>query len=150
MYTWSSKYFSEGFPQKQPSIDVLKICSKSAGEHPCRSVISTKLLCSFIEIVLRHGCSPVNLLHFFSTRFYIKTYGGLLLFLHVFLLYSFSKFGIYVCFLYYLHHGFVFFHYKNMCGPWKTIRCFGKMFCLFSRKALVREKCYNLNKTSFQ
>ena len=34
----------------------LKICSKFTGEHPCRSVI---------EITLRHGCSPVNLLHNF-------------------------------------------------------------------------------------
>ena len=41
--------------QKQPSRgflgkSVLKICSKFTGEHPCRSVISIKLLCNFIEI----------------------------------------------------------------------------------------------------
>ena len=42
---------------------VLKICSKFIGEHPFRSVISIKLLCIFIEITLRHECSPVNLLH---------------------------------------------------------------------------------------
>ena len=59
--------------------DVLKICSKFTGEHPCRSVISIKLLCNFIEIALRHGCSPVNLLHTFRTPFYKNTYGGLLL-----------------------------------------------------------------------
>ena len=40
---------------------VLKICSKFTGEHPCRSVISIN------EITLRHGCSPVNLLHIFRT-----------------------------------------------------------------------------------
>ena len=34
---------------------VLKICRKFAGEHPCRSAISIKLLCNFIEIALRHG-----------------------------------------------------------------------------------------------
>ena len=28
---------------------ILKICSKFTGEHPCRSVISIKLLCDFIE-----------------------------------------------------------------------------------------------------
>ena len=28
---------------------VMKICSKFTGEHPCRSVISTKSLCNFIE-----------------------------------------------------------------------------------------------------
>ena len=43
----------------------LKICSKFTGEHPCRSVISIKLLCNFIEITLRHGCSLVN----FQTTF---------------------------------------------------------------------------------
>ena len=34
---------------------VLKICSKFTGEYPCRSATSIKLLCNFIEIVLRHG-----------------------------------------------------------------------------------------------
>ena len=48
---------------------VLKICSKFTGEHPCRSVISVKLLCNFIEITLRHGCSPVNLMYIFRTTF---------------------------------------------------------------------------------
>ena len=40
----------------------LKIFSKFTEEHPYRSEISIKLLCNFIEIALRHGCSPVNLL----------------------------------------------------------------------------------------
>ena len=40
---------------------LLKICSQFAGEHPRRSVISIKLLCSFIEIVLWWRCSPTNL-----------------------------------------------------------------------------------------
>ena len=47
--------------------NVLKICSKFTVEHPCRSAISTKFLCNFIEITLRHGCSPVNLQHIFRT-----------------------------------------------------------------------------------
>ena len=42
----------------------MKKCSenmhKLTGEHPCRSAISIKLLCNFIEIALWHGCSPVN------------------------------------------------------------------------------------------
>ena len=42
--------------------------SKFTGEHTCRSVISIKLLCSFIEIALRHGCKPVNLQHIFKTH----------------------------------------------------------------------------------
>ena len=58
---------------------VLKIYSKFTGEHPCRSAISRKLLCNFIEIALRHGCSPVNLLHIFRTAFPKNTSKGLLL-----------------------------------------------------------------------
>ena len=37
--------------------------SKVTGEHPGRSAISIKLLWNFIEIILRHECSPANLLH---------------------------------------------------------------------------------------
>ena len=48
---------------------VLKICSKFIGEQQCQSLISIKLLCNFIEITLRHGCFPVNLLHIFWTPF---------------------------------------------------------------------------------
>ena len=39
---------------------------------PIWSVISIKLLCSFIEIALWHGCSPVNLLH--VSRTYLEGY----------------------------------------------------------------------------
>ena len=48
---------------------VLKICSKFTRERPCRSAISVKLHSNFIEITLRRGCSPVNLLHIFRTPF---------------------------------------------------------------------------------
>ena len=48
---------------------ILKTCSKFTGEHPRQSVISIKLLCNFIEIALRHGWSPANLLHIFRTPF---------------------------------------------------------------------------------
>ena len=58
---------------------VLKIYSKFTGEHPCRSVISIKLESNFVEITLRHGCSPVNLLHSFRTPFLKNTSGRLLL-----------------------------------------------------------------------
>ena len=58
---------------------VLKISSKITGEHPCRSVISIKLLCNFIEIKFRHECSPVNLLYIFRTPFPKNTPGWLLL-----------------------------------------------------------------------
>ena len=56
---------------------VLKICGKFIGEHPCRSAISIKLLGDFIEIALRHGCSPVNLLHILRTPFPRNTSGWL-------------------------------------------------------------------------
>ena len=58
---------------------VRKIWSKFTGEHPCRSAISIKLLCNFIEIALRHGCSPVNLLHIFRIPFLKNTSWWLLL-----------------------------------------------------------------------
>ena len=64
---------------------VLETYRKFTGEHPCRSVISIKLvcnlLCNFIEILLRHdGCSPVNLQHIFRTTFSKNTSGWLLLY----------------------------------------------------------------------
>ena len=57
---------------------VLKICSKFTGEHPCLSATSINLQSNFIEITLRHGCSPVNLLHIFRTVFLKNTYEWLL------------------------------------------------------------------------
>ena len=58
---------------------VLEICSRFKGEHPCRSVISIKLQGNFIEITLRHWCSPVSLLHIFKTPITKITTGWLLL-----------------------------------------------------------------------
>ena len=70
--------------QKQPSSGVLskgvlKICSKFAGQHPCRIAISIKLKSNVTEILLRQACSRVNLLHIFGTAFFKNTYRGLLL-----------------------------------------------------------------------
>ena len=50
---------------------VLKICSKFTVEYPYQSAIST--------IALRHGRSPVNLLHIFRTPFLMNTSWKLLL-----------------------------------------------------------------------
>ena len=61
---------------------VLKICNKFTGEHPCRSAILIKLQSNFIEIALRYGCSPVNLLHIFRTPFPKNTSEWLLLKFH--------------------------------------------------------------------
>ena len=58
---------------------LLKICSKFTGEHPCRSAISINVQSNFIDIALRHGCSPVNFLHIFRTPFPMKTSRLLLL-----------------------------------------------------------------------
>ena len=70
---------------------VLKISSKSTGEHPCQSGISIKLLCNFIEITLWHGCSPLNLLHIFRTTFHRKTSGWLLLFSSCYIIFCIMK-----------------------------------------------------------
>ena len=67
-------------PEVFYEIGVLKICSKFTGEQPYRIAISIKLLCNFIEIALRHECSPVNLLHIFKTSFPRNIYGWLLLY----------------------------------------------------------------------
>ena len=41
------------------------------------------LLCNFIEIKLRHRCSPLNLLHISRAPFHKNAYGGLPLQLHI-------------------------------------------------------------------
>ena len=58
---------------------VLKICRQFKGKHSCRSAISIKLLCNVIEIALRRGCSPVNLLFIFRIPFLKNTSGWLFL-----------------------------------------------------------------------
>ena len=59
--------------------DVLKICGRFTGEHPCRSAISIKIQSNFTEIPLRHECSPEKLLRIFRTPFPKNTSGELLL-----------------------------------------------------------------------
>ena len=58
---------------------ILTIRSKFTGENPCRSATSINLQSNFIEIALRHGCFPVNLLHTFRTPFLKNTSGRPLL-----------------------------------------------------------------------
>lgn len=50
------------------------IAKKENQKQPSRDV-----LCNFIEIVLLHECSPVNLLHLFRTPFFKNISGWLLL-----------------------------------------------------------------------
>ena len=59
------------FFQKQPSRGVLR--------KRCSENIQQIYRSNFIEIGLRHGCSPVNLLHVFRIPFPKNTYEGLLL-----------------------------------------------------------------------
>ena len=58
---------------------VLHVRNKFTGEHSCRSAISIKFQINFIEIRLRHGYSPLNLLHIFRTPFSTNISGGWLL-----------------------------------------------------------------------
>ena len=48
-------------------------------EEPFRSSRPEEFLSNFVEITLRHGCSPVNLLHIFRTPFSKNTSGWLFL-----------------------------------------------------------------------
>ena len=66
------------YVQKQPSRGVLK---KSVLKIRNKLTVfcSANLLFNFIEIALRHGRSPVNLLHIFRTLFFKNISGRLLL-----------------------------------------------------------------------
>ena len=75
MDTWSRCSNSGVFLRK----GVLRRCIKFTGAHPCISLISTKLLCNFIETALWHGNSPVNLLHIFRIPLRKNTSGRVLL-----------------------------------------------------------------------
>ena len=78
-FRWIKKYNSS-FRSSHPEVFlrkvVLKISSKFTGEHPYQRLISKS---NFIEITLRHGCSPVNLLHIFRKPFSRNTSEWLLL-----------------------------------------------------------------------
>ena len=66
-------------------VTFLKAQKCSANKLCWNSVISIKLLYNFIEIALRHGFSPVNLVHIFRTPFLKNTSEWLLLILCVWL-----------------------------------------------------------------
>ena len=56
MWTWSRKHWRcrSSPPEVLLKRGVPKICSKFTGEHPCRSVISIKLLCSALQLYKNH------------------------------------------------------------------------------------------------
>ena len=79
--------------QKQPRRGILKKrCSENMQQiyriTPMPKRYFDKVALQLIEITLRHGCSPVNLLHIFRTPFLKNTSGWLLL--------SFDK-CLYIC-----------------------------------------------------
>ena len=70
------------YAQKQPSRGVLnERCSENMQQIYSRTPMPK---CAFnkvaSQISLRHGCSPINLLHIFRTLSYNKTSGWLLLY----------------------------------------------------------------------
>ena len=73
--------FPHSEEQKQPSRGVLrKRCFKNTQQIYRRTPMTKcDLLCNFIEITLRHWCSPVNLLYILRTPFPKNTLKGLLL-----------------------------------------------------------------------
>ena len=84
--------------QKQPTRGVLrKSCSENM-QQIFRRTSTPK--CDFVEILLRHGYSPVNLLHIFRTFFLRNSSSGLLLklevedFIFYVVVFSFPNFGM--------------------------------------------------------
>ena len=82
-WSWKSSSCRSSHPEVFLGKSVLRICCKFTGEHPYRNVISIKLQRSFIEITLRHGCSPVHLQHILRKPFPKTTSGWMLLLLYL-------------------------------------------------------------------
>ena len=77
-FTRKSSFYSK--PLKQPFRAVLeKRCSENMQKIYRRTPMPKRDYSNFIEIALRHGCSPVNLLHIFRIPFHKNTFGWLLL-----------------------------------------------------------------------
>ena len=78
---WGNLFFAEAAVQRcsQEKAFWKYVANLLENTCACRNAISIKLLCNFVEITLRHGCSPVNLLHIFRTTFLRNTSGQLLL-----------------------------------------------------------------------
>ena len=73
-----------------------KRCSRNMQQFHRRTsmlkCVSVKLLCNFIKITVRRGCSPVNLLHISRTPFHKNTFGWLLLKRGIIPFYAFQAF----------------------------------------------------------
>ena len=78
-YWWSSKWILDNL-QKQPQTGVpRKRCFENMQQIYRKTPMTKCDFSNFIEISLRHGCSPVNLLHIFRTPFPKNISGRLLL-----------------------------------------------------------------------
>ena len=73
----SQKQPHRGVPRKRCSENMQQVYRRTP--MPRCDLNKVALLCNLIEIALWHGCSPVNLLHIFSTPFLKNTSGWLLL-----------------------------------------------------------------------
>ena len=124
--------------QKQPPRSVpRKRCSENMQQIYRRTPMSkcdlNKIASNFIEIALRHGCSPVNLLHIFRTPFIKNTSGRLLLNFHrdrLFIFFLFWLLGNSVVFIICLQHNVLLFDKNRVC--WKFLFHFVKFWFLTS------------------
>ena len=80
--TLGKPLFYANFPQKQPPRGVpRKRCSENMQQIYRRTpTLKCVFNCNFIQITLRHECSPANMLHIFRTPSPRNTFGWLLLF----------------------------------------------------------------------
>ena len=121
---------------------VLKISSRFTEEQPCGSVISVRLRSIFIEITLRHGCSPVNLLHIFRTPFFGTTSGWLLLQLGT------KKFCLlYISFLSYINHLVLLLEHFEQSLPIVTLNFKDTKCSFFPRKFYIGRNKSKVNFT---
>ena len=87
MSNWSEQIFWIYTDPKQPSRGVFrKRCFQNMQQIYRRTPMPKCMQSNSIEITLRHGCSPVNLLHIFRTLFLRNTSGQLLLTITIFAL----------------------------------------------------------------
>ena len=72
--TAKTETVTQRFPRKRCSENMQQIYRRT----PASKIDFNKVASNFIETALRHGCSPVNLLHIFRTAF-IKNTSGVIL-----------------------------------------------------------------------
>ena len=73
MYIFILHKYDSLFRSSPPWVFLLEVSGEFAEWLPCRSVISIELLCSFVGVTLRRGCS-INLLRIFRAPFCGSTY----------------------------------------------------------------------------